>query len=209
VKSAISIFAAASVTLGCASTGGLTGGQAVEMVDTRNDRAEAVVGIDYRDFEKAASDAVQSMLGAGAVDRPGGGRYILAVSRIINDTMQRIDTDQLIKKIRVDLLNSGKVVVTTAVGANGAEDAMNFQVREGLRGNEEFDQSRVQRKGTLQAPDLSLSGKIMQKNVRMPGGRVQIEYYFQLTLTDLKGGLALWENELPIIKRASGNTVTW
>ena len=192
---------------GCAAGGGFGGG--VEMVDTKNDRGEAVVGIDYRDFDRAASEAVQSLLSSGAVQNPNGGRYVMAVSRIINDTMQRIDTDQLTKKIRVELLNSGKVVVTTAVGANGAEDQMNYAVREGLRDNEEFNQARVQKKGTLQAPDISLSGKILQRNVKMSGGRQQIEYYFQLTLTDLSQGLAIWENELPIIKRASNSSVSW
>lgn len=181
----------------------------VEMVDTRNDTGEAVVGLDYRDFEKAAADAVQSLLASGAVNHPNGGRYVMMVSRMTNDTMQRIDTDQLVKKIRIELLNSGKVVVTTAVGAGGAEDQANFDVREGLRGNEEFNQARVQRKGTLQAPDLSLSGKILQRNLRTPKGKQQIEYYFQLTMTDLSSGLALWENELPIIKRASNASVAW
>lgn len=190
------------LTAGCASN-------SVEMVDTRNDTGAAVAGIDYRDFENAASKAVQSLLASGAVTNPKGGRYVLMISRMTNDTMQRIDTDQLVKKIRVDLLNSGRVVVTTAVGANGPEDAASMQTREALRGNAEFDQSRVQRKGTLQAPDLSLSGKIIQRNVPMSKDRVQIEYYFQLSMTDLSSGLAVWEQETPIIKRARGDTATW
>ena len=193
----------AALSAGCASRG-------VEMVDTRNDRGEAVAGIDYRDFEKAASDAVQSLIASGAVTNPKGGRYVMMVSRISNDTMQRIDTDQLVKKIRIDLLNSGKVVVTTAVAAGGAEDQANFDVRgDGVRGNDEFNQARVQKKGTLQAPDLSLSGKIIQRNLRMSGGKQQIEYYFQLTMTELASGLAVWENELPIIKRASNASASW
>src|SRR5690606_26753693 len=113
----------------------------VEVVDVRNDRGAAVAGIDYRDFDAAASQAVQSLLASGAVNNPNGGRYVLMISDIVNDTMQRIDTAQLTKKIRIDLLNSGKVVVTTGVGAGGAEDRANFTVREGLRDNEEFDQS--------------------------------------------------------------------
>jgi uncharacterized protein (TIGR02722 family) len=193
----------AALSAGCASRG-------VEMVDPKNDRGEAVAGIDYRDFEKAASDAVQSLLASGAVNNPKGGRYVMMVSKISNDTMQRIDTDQLVKKIRIDLLNSGKVVVTTAVAAGGAEDQANFDVRgEGVRGNDEFNQARVQKKGTLQAPDLSLSGKIIQRNLRMTGGKQQIEYYFQLTMTELASGLAVWENELPIIKRASNASASW
>jgi uncharacterized protein (TIGR02722 family) len=187
---------------GCATTG-------VEMVDVRNDRGEAVVGLDYRDFENAASDAVQDMLSRGAVQHPGGGRYVMMISRITNDTMQRIDTDQLVRKIRIELLNSGRVVVTTAVAAGGPEDRATFQVREELRGNVEFDQRGVQQTGTLQAPDISLSGKILQRNLAMSGNRQQIEYYFQLVLTDLASGLAIWENEYPVIKRASGRTVSW
>lgn len=188
---------------GCVTTG------AVEMVDTRSDRGEAVVGLDYRDFEGAASAAVQGMLSGRALDNPRGGRYVVMISQITNDTMQRIDTDQLIRKIRIEMLNSGKAVVTTAVGGNGPDDRASYQVRDELRNNREFDQRGVQRTGTLQAPDLSLSGKILQRNLRMSGGRQQIEYYFMLTLTDLASGLAIWENEYPIVKRASDRSVAW
>lgn len=180
-----------------------------EKVDPRSDRASTTVGLDYRDFEDAASDAVQSMIASGSVNNPAGGRYVLMVSRILNDTMQRIDTDQLIKKIRIELLNSGKVVVTTAVSGSGAEDSASFDVRQDLRGNEEFDQSRVQRKGTMVAPDLSLSGKILQRNLAIDRRKQQVEYYFQLTLTDLDTGLAIWENEYPIIKRTSNRRAGW
>lgn len=181
----------------------------VQKVDGRNDRGATTVGLDYRDFEDAASDAVQSLLSSGAVNHPSGSRYVLMISRIINDTMQRIDTDQLVKKIRIELLNSGRVVVTTAVAAGGAEDSASYDVRNDLRGNDEFDQSRVQRKGTMVAPDLSLSGKILQRNLTIDRRRQQIEYYFQLTLTDLESGLALWENEYPIVKRTSSRRAGW
>jgi len=176
-------------------------------VDPAADDGPVSMSLDYRDFERAATEAVEDMLASGSVDNPNGGRYILVVSRITNDTMQRIDTDQLIKKIRVSLLRSGKVVTTTAVGLNGAEDEMSMRARE-LRDSEEFDQSGVQRKGTLQAPDLSLSGKLIQRNHQV-GREQQVEYYIQLTLTELGSGLALWEGETPIIKRGSGKSVSW
>ena len=47
----------------------------------------------------------------------------MAVSRIVNDTTLNLDTDQLVKKIRIALLNSGRVIATTAVGADGPEDS--------------------------------------------------------------------------------------
>lgn len=185
---------------GCASS--------VEHIDTNNDRGAAVMGLDYRDFQAAAGEAVDSMLRSGALDKREGGRYVLVVSRVINDTMQRIDTDQLVKKIRIDLLRSGKVVVTTAVGLDGPEDRMAMQTRE-LRQSAEFNQSTVAAKGQMIAPELSLSGKIIQRNIRISGGKQQVEYYFMLTLTDINTGLAFWEGESFIGKRGSSKSVSW
>ncbi|MBQ0762324.1 penicillin-binding protein activator LpoB [Marinobacter psychrophilus] len=176
-------------------------------IDPAADDGPVTMTMDYRDFEKAATEAVDDMLASGAVSKPNGERYIMVVSRVTNDTMQRIDTDQLTKKIRVGLLRSGKVVTTTAVGLDGAEDEMSARARE-LRDSEEFDQSGVQRKGTLKAPDLSLSGKILQRN-HTAGKEQQVEYYIQLSLTDLVTGLATWEVETPIIKRGSNESVSW
>ena len=185
---------------GCATT--------TQNIDINNDRGQAVMGLDYRDFQKAAGESIGSMLESGALNKPGGGRYVLVISRIINDTMQRIDTDQLIKKIRVELLQGGKVVVTTAVGTTGAEDKMTMQARE-LRKTDEFKQSTVAGKGQMIAPELSLSGKIIQRNVRVTSSLQQTEYYFQLTLTDINTGLALWEGESVIGKRGSNKSVSW
>lgn len=176
------------------------------VVDTSSREAmagmQAVMGLEYRDFEKAAMEAVESMLSSGAVSKPDGGRYVLAVSRITNDTMQRIDTDQLVKKIRTQLLQSGKVVVTTAVGLNGAEDPMVMKARQ-LRKSGEVNQNTVAQTGKIIAPDLSLSGKIIQKNISLGRNKTRVEYYVQLTLSEIETGLAFWEGETPIIKEGS------
>jgi len=177
-------------------------------IDMHNDQGQAVMGLDYRDFQKAAGEAVSSMLQSGTVNKRGGGRYILAISRVVNDTKQRIDTRQLIKKIRVQLLQSGKVVVTTAVGGNGPEDHMAMQARQ-LRESDEFNQKTVAKKGQMIAPDLSLSGRIIQRVVTIDSSTQQSEYYFQLTLTDINTGLAFWEGETVIGKRGSSNSVAW
>lgn len=178
-------------------------------IDMNNDQGEAVIGLDYRDFQGAAQDMTESLLSSGAVSKPGGGRYVLVVSRIMNDTMQHIDTDQLVKKIRVGLLRSGKVVVTTAVGANGAEDKMSMQTRKDLRNHEEFNQKTVAAKGNMIAPDLSLSGKILQRNIRVDNSTQRVEYYFQMSLTDINTGLAFWEDERVIGKRGSNKSAAW
>ncbi len=186
-------------TYGCTGT---------KNIDPENDHGQAVMGLDYRDFQKAASESIQSMLDSGTLDVKGEDRHVLAISRIINDTMQRIDTDQLVKKIRVELIESEKVYVTTAVGADGAEDNMSYQARE-LRENDEFNQDGVVGKGEMIAPDMSLSGKIIQRNVKVNSKKQQVEYYFQLTLTEIKRGLSLWEGETFIGKRGSNKDVSW
>ena len=194
LSSALSILL---LTTGCQTTGN-TG----KIINPSMDTSPRLMELEYRDFEQAAHNAVSKMLISGAVENPRGGRYVLAISRIINDTMQRIDTDLLVKKIRVELLNSGKVVVSNAIGLNGAEDPMVMKARE-LRKSQEVNQANVAKKGTIAAPDLSLSGKIIQRNLQISSRNTRVEYYFQLSLTDLNSGVALWEMEEPIIKEGS------
>lgn len=188
---------------------GLSGCQTTTSnIDMNNDQRGAVMGLDYRDFGGAASAMVDDLLASGALDKPGGGRYVLAISRVINDTMQKIDTDQLIKQMRVALLRSGKVVVTTAVGANGPEDRLAMDARE-LRNSAEFNQQTVAAKGQMIAPEYSLSGKILQKNVRDSKSKQSAIYSFQLSLTDINTGLAFWEGEEILGKQGSNKSVAW
>lgn len=181
---------------------------ALPQAEARDRKLDRTVGLNAGDFDQAADAAIESLLASGAVDRPGGGRYVLVISRIINDTTQRIDTDQLVKKIRIALLRSGKVVTTTAIGLDGAEDEMTHAAR-GLRGNAEFDQRGVAGQGQLQAPDYSLSGKIIQRTNTVDRRTQQVDYYFQLSLTDINTGLAFWEDEYPISKLGRSRTTSW
>lgn len=205
MRNILKIIALTLLISACNST------KVVDLNDTQEKAGmDNVMSLEYRDFEKAANEAVADMLASGAVTNPSGGRYVLVVSRITNDTMQKIDTDELVKKIRAQLLKSGKVVVTTAVGLDGAEDPMIMKARE-LRQSDEFNQANVAGKGNLVAPDLSLSGKLIQKNIKLDstfGSKERVEYYIQLTLTDINTGLALWENETPIIKEGK-KAPTW
>ncbi|MGB0919680.1 MAG: penicillin-binding protein activator LpoB [Alphaproteobacteria bacterium] len=172
-----------------------------------NTGQETTKGLDNSDFAFAANNAVESFLRSDLSKKPEGGKWILAISRVVNDTTLNIDTDQLVKKIRIALLNSGRVMVTTAVAAGGAEDAMSMQARE-LRQSDEFNQNTVARKGTLIAPDLSLSGKIIQQANKV-GNKQLLEYYFQLSITNLDTGLAYWEFEDVIAKQTGNRDFSW
>ena len=166
------------------------------------------LGLDYRDFEFAAEQAVASFLDSPLSVKPGSDApWVMAVSRMVNDTALDIDTDQLVKKIRIDLLESGRVIATTAVGLGDPEDPLSAQVRE-LQNNKLFNQETVAKDGTLVAPDLSLSGKIIQRTNRV-GDKQQVDYYFQLTTTNIETGLAYWEFEQVIVKLGSNQRFSW
>jgi uncharacterized protein (TIGR02722 family) len=180
--------------------------QETTTIDTMHDEGKAVMALDYRDFDRAASELVQSMLGSGALKKQDGGRYVVATGRIVNDTMQRIDTDQLMAKVETELLNSGQAVMTSAVGSGS--DKLVQEARD-LRDSDEFDPNTVAARRTLIAPELSMSGKIFQRNIRYERNRQQVEYYFQLKLSDVKSGLRFWQDEVIVGKRGSDRSVAW
>ncbi|RKS85963.1 hypothetical protein DES39_1381 [Orbus hercynius] len=177
---------------------------------TADNAADAIsLGLDSQDFEQAAQEALNSLLASNALNKPGGGRYVVAIGKVINDTTLRIDTDMLVKKIRIGMLQSGKAVVTTAIAGNSNNvDDLIYDVRE-LRGNDEFKQDTIAGKGTLYAPDFSLTGKILQRISRTGKNKQLVEYYLQLTLTDIKSGLAYWENESTVRKLGSNKSTAW
>lgn len=168
-----------------------------ELVDQSNDTGHTTAGLDYRDFQRAAETAIDDMIASGNLDRPGGGRYVLMIGRIIPDSTVSADPDQLVKKIRVALMKKGKVVVSTAVGVGGPEDQSTALVQGEFGG------------GGIAKPELSLSGKIISRTLYYDSSRNRQEYYLQLTLTDLAGGYSVWEGETPIVKSVSSKTVTW
>ncbi len=114
-------------------------------------------------------------------------------------------------KIEEEMLNSGQVVMTSAVGGDGPSDDMVYKVREirDSQVSDEFKDETLVAKKQLIAPELSMSGKIIQRNIKYDKGNQQVEYYFQLQLTDLASGLRFWQKESLIGKRGSNKSVAW
>ena len=181
----------------------------IEYVTKDNAEDAVTLGLDSQDFEQAAQESLNSLISSNALNKPGGGRYVVAIGKIINDTTIRIDTDMLVKKIRIGMLQSGKAVITTAITGNSNNvDDLIYDVRE-LRDNDEFKKDTIAGKGTLYAPDFSLTGKIVQRIARTGKNKQLVEYYLQLTLTDIKSGLAYWENESVVRKLGSNKSTVW
>ncbi|PAF51415.1 penicillin-binding protein activator LpoB [Helicobacter sp. 13S00401-1] len=166
------------------------------------------VGIDFHDIESTARKSVQNLLDSSYVQNLSGKPKILAISDVINDTMQRVNTQDLTLKIARAMRNTGKFQLTSAIsGSGGMTDDMISRARK-LRDDKEVNQKTTIEEGNLIAPDLSLSGKIVQKNTAV-GRKQRIDYSFILVLTDLKTGLVVWDDDSHIIKVTGSKDVAW
>lgn len=160
--------------------------------------------VNIQDFANAADFLVQSLLRSGAFAElsKAGKKPVIAISGVRNDTTGNFDTDLLTKKIRIAILNSGKAEISTTVAAGGrAEDALAKE----LRRQDDFAEGR----DTLpKAPEYTLSGKILEDRANA-GDMKQTSYVFQLTLTRVRTGTSIWEEEKTITKQGEKDSVGW
>ena len=138
--------------------------------------------INIADWNKAADALVNSMLSSSAFEKlkkPA----ILQVSRIINRTSQRIDTDLLTKRITITLNNSGQAIVKST-------DKYSTELAEYNR--------FMGGKSTLPTADVTLSGKIIEDRESVGRDR-EVTYTFQMSLN--VDGLQVWEDQKQIAKQ--------
>lgn len=158
--------------------------------------------INIQDWIQASDALVQDLLESGAIDRPDGDPAVMAVSRIVNNTTQQVDTNLLTRRIRITLNRSGRALTSTTVGLGEAEDPL-------ARDQGEFERFMGDGEGPRQAqPQYSLSGRIIEDRARA-GRTRQASYVFQLALTEIGSGLAVWEGEEIITKQGRRATVGW
>jgi penicillin-binding protein activator len=148
--------------------------------------------IDIQDFNNAANSMVQDLINSGTLEKAPTQPAVMAISRITNDTTQQFDTDMLTKNIRVALLQTGKVVTTTTFGPN-PEDKMAQQA-----GDMQAFMNGQQ--APTRIPYYTLTGKIMI-NTAKAGDVYQRSYIFDLSLTEVNSGLAVWEDTKTITKQ--------
>lgn len=164
-----------------------------------------VVSIDkvnVQDFVLAADAMLQSLYASPAftgIKARDGGSPILLVGRVRNDTTDNFDTDMLIKKMTVSVTRSGKARVATASTVIAPQDQAAAEAR----------RVAAAANGTTAAPlipDYTLSGKILETKASA-GKTKQATYTFQLTLTEVKTGLAVWEEEKAVTKQGERSKV--
>lgn len=151
-------------------------------------------GIDQKEWNDAAVTMIESLkndfINAGKLQSPPDKPALLAISRIVNNTGERIDLDLLVKKIQIALNRTDRIVTSTTIGIGEAVDpiAQEEQRRARLLG---LDPSR---------PNYTLSGKVIEQ-VSRSGNIKDVSYTFQLSLTKTPEGFAVWEEEQTITKQ--------
>ena len=96
-----------AITIGCASA---------KYIDQNG--SNSIVNVDQintQDWLHAADQLTESLMLSGAIQSVAGKPKVLMIGRIKNNTATHIDTDSLMKKIRVALNKSGRALTTTAV----------------------------------------------------------------------------------------------
>lgn len=170
-------------------------------VDAKGPQAINTAAINSQDWANAADQLINSLLSGGALNNAPRTPAILAVDRVINNTQMMVDTDLLIKKIRVALTNTGKIAITNTMGL-GERAVVASEAAE-------LDEMQSGKKAKVLVPDYTLYAKLIQQTDKN-GKIAQNTYSFQMSLVAVKSGLTVWEEEKQIAKQTRGpGTVGW
>ena len=178
-------------------------GSSARRIDPTTQGVTTVSDVNTRDWQDVSTRAVNSLIASGALVRPDGRKTIVMINEVRNRSGAQARTQILTNKMRQALLASGKALTTTAVGGRGPEDNATRQIRE-LENDDLFNQATVQKRGTVIAPDMSLSGEIINQSTTA-GRTRENTFYFHVVLTDLQTGLAVWEDNFDISKQETKN----
>ncbi len=189
-----SVLSTALLLTGCVTT------SETRTVDARGPDVINTASINSQDWANAADQLTASLISSGALDRAPRQPAIMAVDRVINNTQLMVDTDMLIKKIRVALTQTGKVAISNTLGL-GERAVVASEAAE-------LEEMQTGKKQKTLVPDYTLYAKLIQQTDR-DGRMTQNTYAFQMSLVDVKNGLTVWEEERQIAKQTKKPGVSW
>lgn len=198
MKASIAILSASAIAFlcGCSS-------KPVVVDEQQSGQIMRDLGFDTQDAVEAATQLSQSLLNSGTLGRDGE-PSVIVISNYVNNTGEQIDRDTVVKRIRVALNKAGVAQTLTSIGvgggAEGAEDGFSARERSAniLSGDDE----------PLVEPDFALTFKILKDHVSQ-GSKKQVTYTFQMSLTEIRTGLAAWEEEKRVITQGGGSVLGW
>ena len=198
MRTTVSNAFSAVASCALAATVVLAGCQKAQYVDPKGN--ELIVSVDrmnIQDWSMLADQTIQSMVSSGTLARLPNQPAGLLLNPVINTTTQQFDTDAIMKKIRIALLNTGRVEVIMADDLfGGAEDriAREAQRRKDRAAGVDTDASNKN------VPDVTITAKLIEDRARA-GNTRQVAYVLQMSLTNTATGRAVWEGEAQVVKQ--------
>jgi len=200
MKSASKFIATLSIGAALLLTGCETSPE-TRTIDATGPEAVNTSAINSQDWANAADQLVASLLSSGALDNAPRTPAVLAIDKVTNATTLMVDTNLLIKKIRVALTQTGKIAVTNTMGL-GERAVVAGEAAE----LEEMQSGKKQK--TL-VPDYTLYARLIQQTDKTKKV-TQNTYSFQMSLIQTKTGLTVWEEERSIAKQTrNSGAVGW
>ena len=182
----------------------LLGCQKAQYVDPKgNDLIVNADRMNIQDWNLLADQVVQSMVNSGVLARLPNQPAGVLLNPVINTTTQQFDTDGIMKKIRIALLNTGRCEVIMTAGPGGrAED----KIAQDAQALKDFQSGKDNQVNPNNVPDATLTAKLIEDRARS-GGTRQVAYVLQMSLTNTTTGRAVWEGEASVIKQGNRSSV--
>ena len=178
--------------------------QKAQYVDPKgNDLIVNADRMNIQDWNLLADQVVESMVNSGVLARLPNQPAGVLLNPVINTTTQQFDTDGIMKKIRISLLNTGRCEVIMTAGPGGrAED----KIAKDTQALKDFQSGSDNVVNPNNVPDATLTAKLLEDRARS-GSTRQVAYVLQMSLTNTTTGRAVWEGEAQVIKQGQRSSV--
>ncbi len=161
--------------------------------------------LDIQDATDAAGEMSESLLASGYLGQDGK-PSIIAIDRYVNNTTQQIDRDEVIKKIRVTLNKAGVAQTLTTIDSRGETGGESNIASKFAKENIDAEGNPITPDALV--PDYALTYKILENKAK--AGKIrQTTFTFQMSLVDVRNGLAVWEDEKQVTKQGDKSAVGW
>lgn len=157
-------------------------------------------GVDSYDYQLVVEKMVTSMLRNG-LETDSGKKPVISLGPIYNHTPFNVEVRMIGEDIRIEVMKSGLVKFTTATDFQhkGGESGDLYKQLEYQTESGHVNAATAKQYGQIVGADYILYGNIYSIQ-RSKGRTTEANFKFNLTLTEVETGLAVWSDTKPIRK---------